>query len=203
MRSRAKAMRRPTPDYLALVRSQGGRLLVAEPAGSVIAYGAVVDIEGIAMLCDLFVAADARGTGVGTRLVGRTVRRIGPEDDVQLEAPSRARGLSAGRNGAEMAAALPSRYCRRRRTTAARRGVATRTRRAASSRWLVRARTFRPTSSGCPRVTACGSPASERTTRRDVGCGTCRADGWHRRHDVHPGAQPSRGVGARQWIHCH
>ena len=55
--------------YLALVRSQGGRLLVAELAGRVIAYGGVVDIEGVAMLCDLFVAADARGMGVGTQLL--------------------------------------------------------------------------------------------------------------------------------------
>jgi GNAT superfamily N-acetyltransferase len=55
--------------YLALVRSQGGRLLVAESAGTVIAYGGVVDIDGVAMLCDLFVAADARGTGVGTQLL--------------------------------------------------------------------------------------------------------------------------------------
>jgi GNAT superfamily N-acetyltransferase len=55
--------------YLALVRSQGGRLLVAELDGRVVAYGAVVDIEGIAMLCDLFVAAAARGLGVGTRVL--------------------------------------------------------------------------------------------------------------------------------------
>ena len=55
--------------YLALVRSQGGRLLVAESAGRVVAYGGVVDIDGVAMLCDLFVAADARGLGIGTRLL--------------------------------------------------------------------------------------------------------------------------------------
>ena len=56
-------------EYLALVRSQAGRLLVAESAGRVVAYGGVVDIDGVAMLCDLFVAADARGMGIGTRLL--------------------------------------------------------------------------------------------------------------------------------------
>jgi GNAT superfamily N-acetyltransferase len=56
-------------EYLALVRSQGGRLVVAELAGRVVAYGGVVDIDGVAMLCDLFVAADARGLGIGTRLL--------------------------------------------------------------------------------------------------------------------------------------
>ena len=55
--------------YLALVRSQGGRLLVAESDSRVVAYGGVVDIDGVAMLSDLFVAADARGLGVGTRLL--------------------------------------------------------------------------------------------------------------------------------------
>lgn len=55
--------------YLALVRSQGGRLLVAESANGVVAYGGVVDIDGVAMLCDLFVAADARGLGIGTQLL--------------------------------------------------------------------------------------------------------------------------------------
>jgi GNAT superfamily N-acetyltransferase len=55
--------------YLARVRSQGGRLLVAELAGRVIAYGGVVDTEEVAMLSDLFVAADARGMGVGTQLL--------------------------------------------------------------------------------------------------------------------------------------
>ena len=55
--------------YLELVRSQGGRLLVAESGGRVTAYGGVVDIDGVAMLCDLFVAADARGGGIGTLLL--------------------------------------------------------------------------------------------------------------------------------------
>jgi GNAT superfamily N-acetyltransferase len=56
-------------EYLALVRSQAGRLLVAESAGRVVAYGGVVDIDGVAMLCDLFVAAEARGLGIGTQLL--------------------------------------------------------------------------------------------------------------------------------------
>jgi GNAT superfamily N-acetyltransferase len=56
-------------QYLALVRSQRGRLLVAELANRVVAYGGVVDIDGVAMLCDLFVAADARGLGIGTELL--------------------------------------------------------------------------------------------------------------------------------------
>ena len=56
--------------YLALVRSQQGRLLVAENDDRVIAFGGVIDINGVAMLTDLFVAADARGAGVGTQLLG-------------------------------------------------------------------------------------------------------------------------------------
>ena len=56
-------------SYLALVRSQQGRLLVAESAGRVTAYGGVVDIDGVAMLSDLFVAADARGAGIGGLLL--------------------------------------------------------------------------------------------------------------------------------------
>ncbi len=55
--------------YLELVRSQGGRLLVAETDGRVVAYGGVVDVDGIAMLTDLFVSADARGTGIGTEML--------------------------------------------------------------------------------------------------------------------------------------
>jgi len=55
--------------YLALVRAERGRLLVAESDDRVIAFGGVVDIHGVAMLTDLFVAADARGAGVGTLLL--------------------------------------------------------------------------------------------------------------------------------------
>ena len=56
-------------QYLALVRSQGGRLLVADLADRVVAYDGVVDIDEVAMLCDLFVATDARGMGIGTQLL--------------------------------------------------------------------------------------------------------------------------------------
>ena len=56
-------------DYLALVRSQRGRLLVAEQDGRVLAFGGVVVIDGVSMLTDLFVAPDARGTGIGTGLL--------------------------------------------------------------------------------------------------------------------------------------
>lgn len=56
-------------SYLAFVRSQHGRLLVAESEERVTAYGGVVDIDGTAMVCDLFVAADARGAGVGSLLL--------------------------------------------------------------------------------------------------------------------------------------
>jgi hypothetical protein len=55
--------------YLELVRGEGGRLLVAESAGRVIAFGGVVEIGGTAMLTDLFVSADSRGRGVGTKLL--------------------------------------------------------------------------------------------------------------------------------------
>ena len=56
--------------YLALVRSQRGRLLVAELGGRAVAYGGVVDVDGVSMLTDLFVAVDARGAGIGTQLLG-------------------------------------------------------------------------------------------------------------------------------------
>ncbi len=56
-------------EYLALVRSQRGRLLVAEQDDRVVAYGGVVDVDGVAMLTDLFVTADARGAGIGTQLL--------------------------------------------------------------------------------------------------------------------------------------
>ena len=55
--------------YLALLRSQAARLLVAESAGHVVGFGGAADIAGTSMLTDLFVAADARGHGVGTRLL--------------------------------------------------------------------------------------------------------------------------------------
>jgi GNAT superfamily N-acetyltransferase len=57
--------------YLALVRSQRGKLLVADLDGRVVAFGGVVDIDGVSMLTDLFVAADARGGGIGTQLLGQ------------------------------------------------------------------------------------------------------------------------------------
>ena len=56
-------------NYLALVRSQHGRLVVAETDDRVVGYGGVVDIDGVTMLTDLFVAADARGSGTGTQLL--------------------------------------------------------------------------------------------------------------------------------------
>jgi GNAT superfamily N-acetyltransferase len=56
-------------NYLALVRSQDGRLLVTEVDSRIIAYGGVVDVDGITMLCDLFVAADQRGAHVGSLLL--------------------------------------------------------------------------------------------------------------------------------------
>jgi GNAT superfamily N-acetyltransferase len=66
--------------YLSLVRSQGGRLLVAESAGRVAAYGGVVDIDGVMMVSDLFVAAEARGAGIGSlllqELLGGSQRRM-------------------------------------------------------------------------------------------------------------------------------
>lgn len=56
-------------DYLALLRSEAARLLVAELEGRVVAFGGVVDVDGVSMLSDLFVAADARGVGIGTMLL--------------------------------------------------------------------------------------------------------------------------------------
>ena len=56
-------------DYLALLRSQAARLLVAEVEDRVVAFGGVVDAGGVSMLSDLFVSADARGSGIGTMLL--------------------------------------------------------------------------------------------------------------------------------------
>src|SRR5205809_6381180 len=56
--------------YLALVRSQQGRFLVAENDDRVIAFGGVIDLDGVAMLTDLVVGAGACGGGVGTQLLG-------------------------------------------------------------------------------------------------------------------------------------
>ncbi|HEY0519084.1 MAG TPA: GNAT family N-acetyltransferase [Ilumatobacteraceae bacterium] len=55
--------------YLALLRSQGARVVVAETDGAVVGFGSVVEIGQTAMLTDLFVAATSRGDGVGTRLL--------------------------------------------------------------------------------------------------------------------------------------
>jgi GNAT superfamily N-acetyltransferase len=55
--------------YVALLRSQAARLLVAESDGNVLGFGGVVDIGGTSMLTDLFVAPEARGAGIGTRLL--------------------------------------------------------------------------------------------------------------------------------------
>jgi hypothetical protein len=44
-------------------------LLVAEHDDRVVAYGGVVDVDGVSMLTDLFVAADARGAGIGAQLL--------------------------------------------------------------------------------------------------------------------------------------
>jgi GNAT superfamily N-acetyltransferase len=55
--------------YLALIRSQHGRLLVADAGGEVVAFGGVVDIDDVSMLTDLFVAAAHRGRGHGARLL--------------------------------------------------------------------------------------------------------------------------------------
>lgn len=51
--------------YLALLRSQGARLLVAEVEGRVVAFGGVVDVDAVSMLSDLFVAGDAPAPASG------------------------------------------------------------------------------------------------------------------------------------------
>ncbi|MEQ1700705.1 MAG: GNAT family N-acetyltransferase [Ilumatobacteraceae bacterium] len=55
-------------SYLAFVAAQG-RLLAAEHDGRVVAFGGMVPIGAVAMVTDLFVAADARGDGVGGRVL--------------------------------------------------------------------------------------------------------------------------------------
>ena len=55
--------------YLELVRSQAGRLLVADVGDRVVAYGGVVDVDGVALLTDLFVGAGSRRDGIGSQLL--------------------------------------------------------------------------------------------------------------------------------------
>ena len=81
----------------------------------VVAYGGVVDVDGVTMLTDLFVAAELAWCGHRHAVVGSAVRWIEPADDVQLEAPRRARRVPAGRNGTAVAAALPQGCGERRR----------------------------------------------------------------------------------------
>ena len=70
MRSHAKAMPRPTRNTsLWFVRRPGGCLSPNRTAESS-PTAAWSTSKGCAMLCDLFVAADARGMGVGTQLLG-------------------------------------------------------------------------------------------------------------------------------------
>lgn len=52
------------PGYLAYVAA-AGRLLVAAHGVTVVAFGGMVPLGDIAMVTDLFVAAEARGRGVG------------------------------------------------------------------------------------------------------------------------------------------
>ncbi len=56
------------PRYLAYVSSRG-RLAVSEDAGTVVAYGGVVDLRDAAFLTDLFVAPQWRGAGHGGALL--------------------------------------------------------------------------------------------------------------------------------------
>jgi GNAT superfamily N-acetyltransferase len=59
-------------------------------------FGGVVDVDGVAMLTDLFVAADARGSGVGSRLLQELLEGTDRRNDVQFEAPRRAGRISKG-----------------------------------------------------------------------------------------------------------
>jgi len=65
--------------YLRIVRAEG-RLLVAENERGVVAYGGMVDAEGVAMVSDLFVTTEARGSGIGglllTELLAGWVHRM-------------------------------------------------------------------------------------------------------------------------------
>ena len=86
-------------EYLALVRSQRGLLLVADSDGVVVAYGGVIPVEppmDALMLTDLFVTTSARGRGIGgqllTALFGDNQRRMtsSSKHDAALPAYQRA-----------------------------------------------------------------------------------------------------------------
>ncbi len=57
------------PAYLAFVRSSG-RVLAASDGGVILGFAGMVPVGEVAMVTDLFVAADSRGHGIGGRLLG-------------------------------------------------------------------------------------------------------------------------------------
>ena len=111
-------------EYLALVRSQRGLLLVAESDGAVIAYGGVVPVGApmdALMLTDLFVTTSARGRGIGGQLLaalfGDNQRRMtsSSKHDAALPAYQRAGMVPrqrilyfVGRGSGPAGAALPA-----------------------------------------------------------------------------------------------
>lgn len=58
-----------SPAYLAFVRSSG-RLLAASDGDMILGFAGMVPVGEVAMVTDLFIAAESRGHGIGGRLLG-------------------------------------------------------------------------------------------------------------------------------------
>lgn len=58
-----------TPAYFAFVRAKG-RLLAASDGDMVLGFAGMVPVGEVAMVTDLFIAAESRGHGIGGRLLG-------------------------------------------------------------------------------------------------------------------------------------
>lgn len=63
------------PGYLRFV-SRSGRLLVASAGGDIVGFGGAIQVDGVAMVTDLFVDTAARGGGVGTHLLRRLLSGV-------------------------------------------------------------------------------------------------------------------------------
>ena len=58
--------------YLAFVRAHG-RLIVAEQETEVVGYGAMIDVDGVCMIADLFLSEQVQNRGIGQQMVSALI----------------------------------------------------------------------------------------------------------------------------------